>query len=170
MSLAEIEIQQDSEGDGLQPEEREHLDSNIVDQRQEELKVNEIKLEVPEEPVLESAEPAKSDRSAQNKCCRICFEEELEKDDPLLSPCKCSGSMEYVHLKCLQQWRSRTENKKQTQYVTTYTWKAFHCDICKEKLEDSYESNGKTFQIFEVEKPARNYIIIETSQVNTNEN
>lgn len=104
----------------------------------------------------------KSENSNQQKQCRICFEEEIEKDDPLLSPCKCSGSMRYVHLKCLRQWRSRTENKKIMPHVTTYTWKAFHCDICKEKLEDSYTVNKKEHLIFEIQKPPHNYMIIES--------
>lgn len=31
-------------------------------------------------------------------CCRICLAEEQEDDNPLFSPCKCSGTMSYVHL------------------------------------------------------------------------
>ena len=33
--------------------------------------------------------------------CRICLGEEQLEDDPLFSPCKCAGTMSYVHLKCL---------------------------------------------------------------------
>jgi hypothetical protein len=88
----------------------------------------------------------------------------------LISPCKCSGTMEYVHLKCLRRWRSRQENKKIAPHVTTYTWKAFHCELCKEKLKDTYIVGKKTFQIFELQKPQNNYMLIESFQVNTNEN
>jgi len=58
--------------------------------------------------------------------------------------------MKYVHIKCLQQWRSRIENKKVTAYVTTYTWKAFHCELCKEKLEDVFKVGEESYQIFEI--------------------
>lgn len=98
----------------------------------------------------------------EGQICRICFDENAEKDDPLISPCKCSGSMEYVHLKCLRKWRSRQENKKIAPHVTTYTWKAFHCDICKEKLKDSFQVGKKTYQIFELQKPTNNYMLIES--------
>ena len=101
--------------------------------------------------------------SDDKKQCRICFEEENEKDNPLLSPCKCSGSMEFVHYKCLQHWRSRNENKKQVPHVTTYTWKAFHCELCKFKLQDSYKVGNQSFQIFEIAKPPCSNIVIETS-------
>jgi len=33
-------------------------------------------------------------------CCRIC----LHSDEPLISPCKCRGSLTYVHLSCLERW------------------------------------------------------------------
>ncbi|TFK41243.1 hypothetical protein BDQ12DRAFT_733552 [Crucibulum laeve] len=45
---------------------------------------------------------------SEEKQCRICFdgpdaEEELGR---LIRPCLCRGSISYVHLKCLQQWRN----------------------------------------------------------------
>ena len=98
-------------------------------------------------------EPSIDDKMSTNFMCRICFSDENEKDDPLISPCKCSGSMQYVHLKCLRQWLSRNENKKIMPHVTSYTWKAFHCELCKEKLEDVYRHGNATHQIFEIQKP-----------------
>jgi hypothetical protein len=35
--------------------------------------------------------------------CRICQDE--DDDCPLLAPCNCAGSMEYVHATCLDTWR-----------------------------------------------------------------
>ena len=70
--------------------------------------------------------------------CRICFQENDDDEDPLISPCKCAGSMKYVHLGCLRQWLTRNENKKIAPHVTSYTWKAFHCDLCKVKLENQF--------------------------------
>ena len=65
--------------------------------------------------------------------CRICFQEQLQLSDPLIAPCKCTGSMKHVHLDCLRTWLTRAENvlRNGTQ-VTSYTWKAFHCDLCKQ--------------------------------------
>lgn len=91
---------------------------------------------------LISENPPHSVTESQAPMCRICFSDETEKDNPLISPCKCSGSMQHVHIKCLRQWLSRNENKKIGVHVTTYVWKAFHCELCKAKLEDSYR-HGK---------------------------
>lgn len=35
-----------------------------------------------------------------NPTCRICFNEETT-DNKFVSPCKCTGSMKYIHYKCL---------------------------------------------------------------------
>lgn len=33
--------------------------------------------------------------------CRICLSEENNIENPLFSPCKCKGTMKYIHLTCL---------------------------------------------------------------------
>lgn len=40
--------------------------------------------------------------------CRICLENDNEYK--LISPCRCSGSMKYVHHKCLCSWMEETTN------------------------------------------------------------
>lgn len=36
--------------------------------------------------------------------CRICLSRANSVEDPLISPCKCTGSIGYVHMKCLSSW------------------------------------------------------------------
>ena len=43
------------------------------------------------------------------RICRFCFEEQ-EIHNPLLSPCACKGSMEFVHARCIRTWRRTTKN------------------------------------------------------------
>uniref|UniRef100_A0A914X0B8 RING-CH-type domain-containing protein n=1 Tax=Plectus sambesii TaxID=2011161 RepID=A0A914X0B8_9BILA len=62
-----------------------------------------------------SSDPA--DYAAGKRMCRFCFDEEDEDfidadpealmrnaDDEWLSPCLCSGSMQWVHRRCLEEW------------------------------------------------------------------
>jgi uncharacterized RDD family membrane protein YckC len=42
--------------------------------------------------------------------CRICFEGEGEEAGPLFRPCKCDGSIRYVHQSCLAKWRKASPN------------------------------------------------------------
>ncbi|KAI1434889.1 hypothetical protein GGR50DRAFT_361700 [Xylaria sp. CBS 124048] len=48
--------------------------------------------------------------------CRIC-RGESSADEPLFYPCKCSGSIKYVHQNCLMEWLSHSQKK--------------HCELCK---------------------------------------
>lgn len=48
--------------------------------------------------------------------CRIC-RGEGSPDEPLFYPCKCSGSIKYVHQDCLMEWLSHSQKK--------------HCELCK---------------------------------------
>lgn len=48
--------------------------------------------------------------------CRICRGEGT-KEEPLFYPCKCSGSIKYVHQDCLMEWLSHSQKK--------------HCELCK---------------------------------------
>lgn len=42
--------------------------------------------------------------AGQSLQCRICLAEEPEDNNPLISPCRCTGTMANVHLYCLQRW------------------------------------------------------------------
>ena len=53
--------------------------------------------------------------------CRICFAGEEEGLGKLISPCLCRGSMRFVHLECLTQWRLSSANPLSF----------FECDNCK---------------------------------------
>ena len=55
--------------------------------------------------------------------CRICFEETGEYQ--FLSPCKCKGSLEYVHFQCLTIWLSTTNRNS--------------CEICHYKYKLEFE-------------------------------
>ncbi|KAF2159370.1 hypothetical protein M409DRAFT_30120 [Zasmidium cellare ATCC 36951] len=48
--------------------------------------------------------------------CRICRSEGTP-DEPLFYPCKCSGSIKFVHQECLMEWLSHSQKK--------------HCELCK---------------------------------------
>ncbi|KAJ5657826.1 uncharacterized protein N7484_001475 [Penicillium longicatenatum] len=48
--------------------------------------------------------------------CRICHGEATE-EEPLFYPCKCSGSIKFVHQSCLVEWLAHSQKK--------------HCELCK---------------------------------------
>lgn len=36
--------------------------------------------------------------------CRFCLESEVTRENPLISPCLCRGSVAYIHVYCLKRW------------------------------------------------------------------
>jgi hypothetical protein len=68
--------------------------------------------------------------------CRIC----LGGSEPLISPCKCTGTMKYVHNECLVQWkRSKLQQNAQQDMLQKFNSSpTFSCEVCKCALP--YES------------------------------
>ena len=44
------------------------------------------------------------DENDEKKTCRFCLGDSICSDNPMLNPCKCSGSMKFVHFVCLRTW------------------------------------------------------------------
>jgi hypothetical protein len=53
--------------------------------------------------------------------CRICLDHEDTPSNPLLRPCRCRGSMAYVHRNCLNEWRRQSIHPNSI----------YQCDTCK---------------------------------------
>ncbi|KAL7627225.1 hypothetical protein AAE478_004001 [Parahypoxylon ruwenzoriense] len=71
---------------------------------------------MPENSTRVTAKPPGNDASVDPDTCRICRGEGTA-DEPLFYPCKCSGSIKYVHQDCLMEWLSHSQKK--------------HCELCK---------------------------------------
>ena len=66
----------------------------------------------------ESSQYSSIDKSWENSfeiCCRICHDNEDE--EKLMTACKCSGSIKYIHHGCLLRWISRSGD--------------LSCELCK---------------------------------------
>ena len=61
-----------------------------------------------------------NDGAADAPQCRICFAAANE-DDPLISPCACKGSLEFVHASCLDKWRRVMPRRRQNTCETCRT-------------------------------------------------
>ncbi|WBW74574.1 ER ubiquitin-protein ligase E3 Doa10 [Schizosaccharomyces osmophilus] len=57
--------------------------------------------------------------NSDEEICRVCRCEGTE-DSPLFHPCKCTGSIRYVHQECLVEWLAHSKKK--------------HCELCKSQF------------------------------------
>ena len=52
--------------------------------------------------------------------CRYCYMDNFQKS--MIAPCKCDGSVKYVHIYCLERWRRLKNNPSR-------------CEICNKKYK-----------------------------------
>jgi len=99
--------------------------------------------------------------------CRICLSEE-ERENPLFSPCNCTGSMKYIHVGCLREWLEGKKHMKETPLVNSYIWKNLECEICKSSYTNIASAdaaplpNQGSLLNFTVHSSAKSYMIIES--------
>ncbi|NXT24891.1 MARH7 ligase, partial [Syrrhaptes paradoxus] len=82
---------------------------------------------IKESLLLEDSEDEEGD------LCRICQMSSTSSDNLLIEPCKCTGSLQYVHQECMKKWlQSKINSGSSLEAVTT-------CELCKEKLNLNLE-------------------------------
>jgi len=100
------------------------------------------------------------------KNCRICFLNESNDSNPLLSPCKCDGSLKYIHYKCLKNWINTKINNdssiSEEDLVISYDSKEIKCEICKEKYPDYIFYHNRYYNIKFYTPSFNKYIILES--------
>ena len=81
--------------------------------------------------------------------CRICYGEEDDKDDPLLQPCICHGSMKYIHFNCLKHWLKTNTYilAEENESSKSFIYKLMH--------------KGKAYNIFDYGNEFKSYILLE---------
>ena len=94
----------------------------------------------------------------KTKICRICYIEEYDKiNNPLIKPCKCSGSMKYIHYDCLLRWiKTKIIDKKDTFYTndfsSVYSLGIIECELCKSKLPDYIRHKNEIYSLLNFDK------------------
>ncbi|XP_072274328.1 E3 ubiquitin-protein ligase MARCHF7 isoform X2 [Pyxicephalus adspersus] len=82
---------------------------------------------IKESLLLEDSEEEEGD------LCRICQTGASSPSNPFIEPCKCSGSLQYVHQDCMKKWlHAKINSGSNLETITT-------CELCKEKLNLNLE-------------------------------
>lgn len=85
----------------------------------------------------------------QKDMCRICYRTDSDFENPLVAPCKCTGSMRYIHLQCLQSAIASKCSIAQNNNFTLITWKNFDCEICLSEYPKYMIHKSKTYSLFD---------------------
>jgi hypothetical protein len=99
--------------------------------------------------------------SSSHPSCRICFRSDSNLTDPLISPCKCKGSISYIHYKCLKQCINAKINVKSGDDFLCYIWKNFECEICLAEYPKYIQYKNLKFTLVDVEHNFDEYIVFD---------
>ena len=88
------------------------------------------------------ASPTKLTELSDEACCKICWGTEAEdlqngndmdenEPNPLISPCKCTGTAGMIHLKCLRSWLETKRQRKVHRGQVMLKFNKVDCEICK---------------------------------------
>lgn len=95
--------------------------------------------------------------------CKVCWGDEQSSENPLLSSCKCDGSVRFIHFACLKHWLKQKLHLKNEKHCDSYTWKQFECEICKKPYPYVFRSNGLKYRLVDIDVPkAGNFLWLES--------
>jgi len=97
--------------------------------------------------------------------CRICLQSPAEENNPMISICKCKGSMNLIHLKCLKSWIGHKLTVKEItkKMGISYIVKSYNCEICKEPYPIQIKHGNMHYNLLTYSIPEnQNFVILES--------
>ena len=140
---------------------------NILNRKTTNYYVNETSVNVNEKlknMYIQIKQNSKNENKIKLYSCRICLQEgDFNGDNPLINPCNCTGSVKYIHLICLRKWLTSKIIIKHSydNSVTSYSYKPFECELCKEQIPERIKYNNEIISLIEMENLNEPYIIFE---------
>jgi len=94
--------------------------------------------------------------------CRICLLEGPgeDGDDPLITPCLCKGSIEFVHLGCLRHWIRGRLNLSDAA-SGSYFYRPVNCELCKSGYPAYIHIGHEQQPLVEVPKTTPPFVVLE---------
>ena len=75
----------------------------------------------------------------------MCFDEEDTEENPMITPCKCSGDTKYVHVECLRKWHT-AEADNQICFLSSVD---ATCSVCKTSFKSDFKlKDGRQVKLF----------------------
>jgi hypothetical protein len=67
--------------------------------------------------------------------------------------------MQYIHLKCLQEWINGKKSVRELPYSCIYLFRLSQCELCKSPFQDS-DKKVQKYEIFKLSRPAAGHYIV----------
>lgn len=83
--------------------------------------------------------------SGDHPVCYMCFDEEDTEENPMITPCKCSGDTKFVHVECLRKWHT-AEADNQICFLSSVD---ATCSVCKSTFKSDFKlRDGRQVKLF----------------------
>ena len=115
-------------------------------------------LENSEDSMEERQKQVKRTTEGDSPICYMCFDEEDTEDNPMITPCKCSGDTKYVHVECLRKWHT-AEADNQICFLSSVD---ATCSVCKSSFKSDFKlRDGRQVKLFKssLEPPYVSYMV-----------
>ena len=100
----------------------------------------------------------------KNKC-RICYENTSTIKNPLINPCKCKGSMKYIHynclLNCIKNKIEKVKNKFDIKKFIFYEKSFLNCELCKSNFPYYIKYINNIYNIIPYYNQFKEYLLFE---------
>ena len=105
-------------------------------------------------------------KSPKKNICRICYDSTSNIKNPLINPCKCKGSMKYIHYNCLLNWmksKIKIPNDKynKNEYIA-YDKSLLKCELCKNNFPYYIKYKNNLYNIIPYQSQFNEYLLFET--------
>lgn len=95
--------------------------------------------------------------------CRFCWSSGSTPENPCIVPCKCSGSVGYIHFHCLKNWLKCKRTSRYQDGLLTFWWKTFECELCKYAYPYMFRVNNQLYKLIDIDIADKgSYIVIES--------
>ena len=105
-------------------------------------------------------------KNIKNKICRICYENYSSIKNPLINPCKCKGSMKYIHYNCLLNWMKNRiiipNDKINSNNHISFDKSLLNCELCKNNFPYYIKFNNNLYNILPYQSKFNEYLLFET--------
>ena len=109
---------------------------------------------------LDKEQESLSAEVSESQVCRICLCSTSSEDDPLITPCKCAGTMSKIHVNCLKEWISNKFTLRFLGKSMSIYPKDLICELCKHDIPPVITYKNSSFSLISFSGPSNPSFIV----------
>lgn len=113
-----------------------------------------------ESSCIQDATCAELSVATEDKECKICYDNFNTQENPLVSPCNCSGTAKYIHLECLKKCLGSKKKSRSREGTFSSSWDKICCELCASRLPIFMNLNSTQVNLLETDAEKYDAMIV----------